>query len=183
MINHTLINMRDWDEDTDDPNAWTLVIDKGANQSPEATSFPLSSLASNLWAGASIEEIETYCLERRRADQEDDRGWSLFVVLDSAGIESKTCVLGSLPEEFLENPNDFEGRYEKVRVPWEDIYTVHSNLDIANMNWEEFVQEEQGDSQGWYTYQSIFDELPHLSKEGQERRHAEIAKARREGHV
>jgi hypothetical protein len=35
---------------------------------------------------------------------------------------------------------------------------VWCDLDIANMNFEEFVEEEHGADQGWFTYQSIVED-------------------------
>jgi hypothetical protein len=59
---------------------------------------------------------------------------------------------------------------------------IWCNLDIANMNFEEFVGEEEGDKQGWFMYQSIYeDDDDH--KANLEKKDKKVERWRQEGYV
>jgi hypothetical protein len=157
-INEALLTMRDWDDSNGGPDVFKLVADKSEIPTDEeGTPIPLDHLPENAWTGANLEDIETYCLDLKRSNDDEQKGASLFVVIDPEGLKNKDCVLASMPDGINENPGACRGRYDKVRVPWDDVYMIWCNLDIANMNFEEFVGEEEGDEQGWFMYQSIFE--------------------------
>ena len=181
-INHALLCMRDWDESDGDLDVFKLVTDKAAIRNDnDGTSLPLKSLPENVWTSANLEDIETYCMNVKRGDDEH-KGANLFVTIDSAGIENKTCILASLPDGYYENPDTFRGRYDKIRVPWDDLYMIWCNLDLANMNFEEFTEEEDGDDQSWFTYQSIY-EVDDDHKAGLMRRDKKIGRWAQQGYV
>ena len=175
-INEALLSMRDWDDSNGGLDAFRLVTNRSPTQNDDkGTPIPLKSLPENAWTNANLEEIEAYCLDLQRGDTEDEqKGAGLFVVVDSEGLKNKTCILAGLPEDYYEDPSAFRGKYDKVRVPWDDVYMIWCSLDIANMNFEEFVEEEEGegDGQGWFTYQSIYegDEEHQRGLEGRDRK-------------
>ena len=180
-INEALLSMRDWNNSNDDLDAFKLVTDRSTTQNDDVgTPIPLKSHPENAWADANLKDIEAYCLNLERCEQ---KGAGLFVVVDSEGLKNKTCILASLPEVYYDDPGAFGGKYDKVRVPWDDVYMIWCNLDIANMNFEEFVEEEEeGDEQDWFTYQSIY-EGDEEHQRGLERRDRKIEKWRRLGLV
>jgi hypothetical protein len=183
-INEALLSMRDWNNSNDDLDVFKLVTNRSTTQNNEdGTPIPSKSPPENAWSGISLEDVEAYCLDVEQGDNEQ-KGAGPFVLIDSAGLESKTCIMASLPEKYYENPAAFRGRYDKVRVPWDDVYMIWCNLNIANMNFEEFVEEEEGegDVQGWFTYQSIYEGDEEHEK-GLERRDQKIEEWRRLGHV
>ena len=180
-FNEALLSMRDWDDSNGGLDVFKLVTNRSATQNDDVgTPVPLKSHPENAWADANLKDIEAYCLNLERGEQ---KGAALFVVVDSEGLENKTCILVSLPEDYYDNPGAFGGKYDKVRVPWDDVYMIWCNLDIANMNFEEFVEEEEeGDEQDWFTYQSIY-EGDEEHQRGLERRDRKIEKWRRLGLV
>jgi hypothetical protein len=182
IINHALLCMRDWDESDGSLDAFKLITDKAAIRTDnDGTPIPLKSLPENAWSGAKLQDIEAYCMQLGKGEDEQ-KGASLFVTIDSAGLKTETCILGSMPDDDPESPGTFPGRYDKVRVPWDDVYTIWCNLDIANMNFEEFVEEEEGDEQGWFTYQSIYedDDVHHATLE---RRNKKAERWRQQGYI
>jgi hypothetical protein len=182
-INEALLSMRDWDDSNGGPDVFKLVTDKsGIQTDEEGTPITLDRLPENAWAGASLEVIEAYCLDLKRDNNDEQKSAGLFVVIDPEGLENKNCVLASMPDEFHENPSARRERYDKIRVPWDDVYMIWCNLDIANMDSEEFVGEEEGDEQGWFRYQSIF-EGDDEHREGLERKDMKVEDWRRLGHV
>ena len=64
-------------------------------------------------------------------------------------------------------------------MPWDEAYTIWANLNIANMDFQDFVVEDivEGDS-GWYQYRSIGSVL---TKENIKRKDAELARFERDG--
>ncbi|KAI4851849.1 hypothetical protein E4T44_01882 [Aureobasidium sp. EXF-8845] len=182
IINHALLCMRDWEESDGEVDVLRLVTNRAATQNHgDGTPLPLKILPENVWTGTTLEDIETYCLNLNCGDDEH-LGASLFVVIDPEGLKNRTCVLASMPDERYETPGTFRGRYDKVRVPWDDLYMIWCNLDIANMNFEEFVEEEYGDDQGWFTYQSIREDEDE-NKAGLKRRDMQVEKLRRQGYI
>lgn len=183
IINHALLCMRDWEESDGSLDIFKLVTDKAANQNDnKGTSLPLQSTPQNIWTGADLKDIESYCINLKSGDDAPEAA-SLFVCLDSAGLETKTCILCSLPDAYYDNPDSVCGRYDKVRVPWDDVYLIWCNLDIANMNFEEFVEEEEGNEQGWFTYQSIYEDDDEYHKAGLEKKDWEVNRWRQQGYI
>jgi len=182
-INEALLSMRDWDDSNGGPDVFKLVTDKsGIQPDEEGTPIPLDHLPQNAWTGASLEVIEAYCLDLKRDNNDEQKSAGLSVVIDPEGLENNNCVLASMSDEFHENPGARRERYDKIRVPWDDVYTIWCNLDIANMNFEEFVGGDEGDEQGWFRYQSIF-EGDDEHREGLERKDMKVEEWRRLGHV
>lgn len=128
-----------------------------------------------------MENIEAYCLDLKRSDSNEQTGANLFVVIDSEGLENTSRAMASLPDVFQENPGAFRGRYEKVRVPWDDAYLIWCNLEIANMNFEDFVEDED-DEQDWFTYQSIYEDDEEHQK-SLERKEEKVREWRRLGRI
>jgi hypothetical protein len=182
-INHALLCMRDWDELGGGLDAFRLVTDRASRQKfDDGTPLPLESLPQNVWMGATLEDIEAYCINVNRGDY-DQKGANIFVIIDSEGIAGKTCILASMPDAYYEDPSTFHGRYDKIRVPWDDLYMIWCNLDIANMNFEEFVEEEEeGDDEGWFTYQKIHEDDDD-NKAGSKRRNEGVEHWRQQGYI
>jgi hypothetical protein len=182
IINHALLYMRDWEESNGELDVLRLVTDRtGTQNHQDGTPLPLKSLPENVWTGATLEDVETYCLSLDCGDDEHP-GASLFVVIDSEGLKNRTCVLASMPDEHYETPGTFRGRYDKIRLPWDEFYAVWCNLDISNMNFEEFVEEESGDGHGWYTYQSIIEDDDYHNA-GLARKNKSLGDWRQQGYI
>lgn len=72
-----------------------------------------------------------------------------------------------------EDEEKTERKFNKVRVPWEKAYIMWCNLDIPNMNFEYFVEDEDGDEVEWWTYSDISedqDEETHEAKDVKEKK-------------
>jgi hypothetical protein len=182
-INHALLCMRDWEESDGSLDVFKLITDKATTQNDnKGTPLPLQSTPQNVWTGADLKDIESYCITLKSSD-DAHKAANLFICLDSAGLETKTCILCSLPDAYYDDPGSFCGRYDKVRVPWDDVYMIWCNLDIANMNFEEFVEEEDGDDQGWFRYQSIYEDDDDDRKEALEKKDREVSRWKQQGYI
>jgi len=191
IINQLLLYIRDWEYGALDSfrlvntkNAYDLegFADGDRTIALEATAPPVPVDFENAWAGASLKDVEDYCLDLDRGDFEDGGKAHLFVVVDSQGVQDKTCIIGERMMDYENEPITFPERFKKLRLPWDETYLTWCNLNIANMNFEEFTEEadveyEDTLTRQWWTYHSVGNG-PELSKENRRRRDAEIAELR-----
>lgn len=126
------------------------------------TSAPVAEDLINEWSGASMADVEAFCLEvdRKRAEEGDDfriMGRAhLFVVLDEEGLNitgggkdegaQGTCILAQRKIDWDAEPLAYPEKFDKARLPWCQIYLTWCNLVIGNMGWDDFITgEEQRD--------------------------------------
>jgi hypothetical protein len=178
LINLMLLHLRDWQYGSGD--GFKLVTTKNAydlESDTTSTSPPLSSSSlDNAWAGAALEDVEGFCM---------DLDETMYVVVDSTGAQAHSCILGhraidAEAEEFIQLD-----RFDKMRVPWEKLYSPWCNLEIANMDFEEFTQEGGGGGEGedgWFTFQDV-TEGDDLCEESRAERDREIQRFRDAGHI
>lgn len=192
-INRFLVYARDWENGGTNPgDSFHVILSKN---DPEADKFrdTISNQLSqtkpgdvaaegfhNEWAGASVKDIEKYVLDAGDTGN-DGSSISLFLILDEEGIQDSTCIIAEehtewdydkmqrIAKDKMEAKHDFN----KVRVPWHETQTMWCNLDIGNMDWEDFVDEDKGpDEEGWWTFAGewvVLDE-EHAERRGKELR-------------
>ncbi|OQO09127.1 hypothetical protein B0A48_06018 [Cryoendolithus antarcticus] len=161
-------------------NAYELEVD------PLNPALVPISLEDNAWTGASISDIESYMLDISRVDekQRPDTDAGLFLIIDDQGVTDGTAIILEHRYEDDEDADEVGAErvtgFNKVRVPWEEVNDIFVNLEIANMNFDEFCGGEDGDEDGWfeYEYESIGMDL---SDENREVREVEIRRLREEG--
>ncbi|KAF2718968.1 hypothetical protein K431DRAFT_122962 [Polychaeton citri CBS 116435] len=199
LINRLLLIIRDWEYEAGDAfkfvttrNAYELEAREDNPHDTEPTHPPIGAECDNAWSGSSVEEIEQYVMELHRADLKGVNT-SLYVIVDEEGLRDNTCVFG---EHILDDTEwDTEhklkdtGEFNKVRMPWDEMYLSWCNLDIANMGFEEYCEglldgdadeEELRLTGKWWKYRSISDG-PDLSPEKIIERDGELSKLESEG--
>lgn len=213
-INLLLLHLRAWEHDLDDQyrlvttkNAYDLEISPAifpdGSKNMGETSPPLDSSLENAWAGNTIDDVEGFCLDLCRANVENDSKMKLdndgnmFIILDSQALGKREVVL-ALQANIWEGDDDDEyvalDKFMKMRVPWEALWDVWINLDLVNMNWEEFTEDaytEDGDEREigpdsspedcWYTYRSFGGD--DISEEDRKRRDDLINCMREKGQI
>lgn len=153
----------------------------------KATSPTLLSLDS-AWAGSSLSDVERFCLALPAEGLESDVG-SLFVVLDEEGVSSRTCVLAHRAMVKDEDSGVFQSAawFQKIRVPWDELYMTWCNLEVSNMDFEDFTEDRidrGGDNDGWYEYcNHAGPGHTDLSPENERRRDDEIERLSKDGLV
>lgn len=156
LINRALLTLRDW-EFGEEPlwDTWKIVRTKeAATQLPDMRDVdkpPFQDFQQTEWQGVSIEEVEEFMLRKGKEGGQT----SLFAVLDDKGVQDETIIIVKRrinpdAEKFL-----WLDEYQKTRLPWIEAHSMFCNLDLANMDFEDFVDEESRNSQGWYTYTPI----------------------------
>lgn len=198
-INEILLHLRDW-EYGGGADRFRLVTTKNAydldgpatplrprTQAADETSPRLSSDLDNTWAGAALEDVEAFCLDLARDTSEQSNRYnsSLYVVVDSTDLQARSCILGERAVDEEAEEFTWLDSFNKMRIPWDKLYLTWCNLDIANMNFEEFTQEEEDGGEGvdgWFTFKDISDG-DDLSEDNRRKRDREIQRFRDKGHI
>jgi hypothetical protein len=192
-INVALLHLRNW-ENLPDDDSFKLVTTKNAYElepqtaegttAYECTSPPVPVGIDNAWAGASLEDVEAYCLELDRAGNSTCDS-HLFVLIDDQGFAEKSCILAERAMDYGDQDVDiaYPERFNKIRLPWDDTYSIWCSLDTSNIGWDECVVDEYEDEDGkagdgWFTYAADSYEI---SAEYAELRDAAIERMRLEG--
>lgn len=113
----------------------------------EPTPPSLDSTFTNAWAGSSLKDVEDFCLDVLRDEETKNAEPSLFVVVDSAGFEAREAIL---VERGMDDETDelvYLDSFVKMRIPWGELNSIWTNLDIANMSFEEFCEDEEDDEE------------------------------------
>ncbi|KAK3707572.1 hypothetical protein LTR37_012067 [Vermiconidia calcicola] len=160
--NLILLHLRDWDTRSENivqsDNSHCLVTTKNAYdlEKPEdanvtkPTHLPVPSDISNAWIGASISDIEAFVLDLNKSGTKGVQS-SIFFCLDDKGMQDKTIIIGE--RRYDEDGDELTDFYNKTRAPWDEAHTVWQNLDIGNVGWEDYCDEEKGaDDDGWWDY-------------------------------
>lgn len=111
----------------------------------------MTDFSVNEWAGKSLHDVEKFLLEHM--DQEGvNLNLSNVVVVDEQSMRDSTCIMTARD---CDDEDDFRilDTFKKVRVPWEETYITWCNLEIANMNFEDFCNQDKGDTgDGWWEW-------------------------------
>ncbi|KAK5174018.1 uncharacterized protein LTR77_001098 [Saxophila tyrrhenica] len=143
------------------------------NRMPEPTDVPVKADLSNAWTGASISDVEGWV---RDVNHEDPP--SMFLLLDDEGVQNRTVVFAE--QRFDDETDELTKDYNKCRVPWADVYSMWCNLDIGNMGWEDFTDEDRGgDAEGWWIFGE--DNADILTDKEKEKLREKIAKLEEQG--
>ncbi|KAJ7784205.1 hypothetical protein B0H16DRAFT_1657921 [Mycena metata] len=134
---------------------WTLITSKEASsEPPPATVLPISDISdNNAFASSSMAEISTFI--RENEDFMGKMGVSTgdWLIIDQKGLETSTCLAC---ERFYDPGEDEEGgggeagmtgEFRACRLPYEWAWSIICNLDIANMDFEDFVDVNAGEQE------------------------------------
>jgi hypothetical protein len=202
-VNLLLHHLRDWEYDkgrlsfhlVTTKNAFDLEVPPGSNDL-DATPPTLNATFDNGWAGATLKDVEGFCLDMIHSGEQDNISPGLFVVVDAAGFEKRE---GILCERDVKEPEDDEGEFEeldafvKMRLPWEELYISWCSLSIANVSFDEMgerredAREEEGEvvdgtgAEGWFDYNS--DGLDGLGEKEAKRKEKALRKLEKDGLV
>lgn len=164
LVNRLLLYLRDWEfgeEGSWDAHRILRTIDEASTDQLPCDEPPVEDLGAgklqaqnlweNKWEGLPVEEVEKIMLAK-----DDGHGsTSLFLLLDDKGWQDQTIIVAhramSPEEDVLWLPE-----YNKVRVPWYQTHSMWCNLDIANMDFEDFCDYKVGaDENRWWKYKSV----------------------------
>ncbi|KAJ7123553.1 hypothetical protein C8R44DRAFT_620998 [Mycena epipterygia] len=131
-----------------DDSTWTLLTSKELPVTPPmATCLPLPDISgTNDFTAMSFAEINAFVRAHDTGLQDLDFSTGNWVIIDRKGLETSTCLVceqyyNSGEEGGEEGMTD---EFRACRMPYEWAHSVFVNLDIANMGFEDFVDEDAG---------------------------------------
>lgn len=177
-INLVLHHLRDWDFNEGELNFGLITSNSRLElESPEdfrclnlSPPFLLTN-PYNPWAGASLEDVEAFCLETQRPGPGQYLDPSNIVVVDSAGLRDATAI-------FAHQDSDQDGKrlqsYQKMRVPWDEVCSTWCNLGLGEVGLDEIAiapeesdESTTGGESGWWEYMPHGSDYFHLGDEAQ----------------
>ncbi|KAK0263747.1 hypothetical protein LTR91_008510 [Friedmanniomyces endolithicus] len=84
----------------------------------------------------------------------------MFFVVDEQDMAGETCVLGVLryEDDSSEDEGESGGRYDRVRMPWDEAEILRVNVGVGNMQFEDFFVRDKGaDAEIWWHSVSVHD--------------------------
>jgi hypothetical protein len=132
---------------------WTLLISKDLpSTAPGATPIPLPDVTNNAFASMSLADINAFV----RANEDGLSGIDVssgdWVIIDQKGLETSTCLVCEQVYDFNGEEDGQTGgltrEFRACRIPYEVAWGMIANLDIANTNFEDWVDEEAGVQEG-----------------------------------
>ena len=187
-MNRAFLLLLDW-EYTKDPfeeSLWILINSSNLpDEAPRITRPPIGDLARNDFAGFSLDAINTFVRSHESKLETLGMDASIWLIIDQKGIDDDTCLVveqvteyGSADEEIRRTD-----KFGAARLPYMAAHSMCVNLSIANMDFEDFVDEDAGvQSDGAYKHAAWLDGEAQ-SKELKDKRDAALNKLRGEGHV
>jgi hypothetical protein len=176
LIDLVLTQLRHWDLESGDRfkivttrNAYDLRSAPGAAGKDDTDTTSEVNNNNNAWAGAALEDVEAFCLDLARDQENNDDenenenmnyGTSMYVVVDSTGAQTDSCILVHRAHDPEAEGFAWLDRFDKMRIPWDKLSTPWNNLSIANMDFEEFTREfddgrnREGED-GWFTFMDL----------------------------
>lgn len=122
-----------------------------------ASTPPLSVPCPNDFTNATINEINAFVRSHEPAFKECGLGTTLWLVIDQEGLDNLTCILVE-----QDHGEDEEGKfkmldtYKAVRIPCQMVWGTLCNLQLANMGFEDFADEDKGEGEdGLYRYTGV----------------------------
>lgn len=202
-INRFLLHIRDWKygdapswdnfhlvASRSDPDFDKFKDSRRHELSPTKPGDVTAETFINEWADASIQDIESYVLTADNTSI-DGNGISLFLVLDEQSIRNQTCIIAEAYAEWDDDANpptrvpkehrEQQHEFNKFRAPWNETHSVWANLNIGNMDFADFADEdERVDEEGWWTFHGVGEDL---SEDNRQNREEMLRKFEEEGKV
>lgn len=108
-----------------------------------------------------------------------------WVIIDQECLETFMCIV--VDQEYDEEAGTMSNNFKAARIPCTEAWAMYANLDIANMGFEDFVDEETGILEDgvymWKPMTGSNDALQKTYQEAEAKREAALAQAREAGLV
>lgn len=186
--------------------SWALLRDKTLPRKiadVEPTTVPVDisgdealTPENNAFSCSSADEIEEFIVESEKEFNKLKLSIYNWIIIDDRGFEGETCLVCENydpdEDEAVDEEEGGEGKgeggkekqdppsYRMARVPWIYAWNMFVNLDIANMGFDEWVDEEAGmQDDGAWKYAQWVDDTG--DDETRRKRAEALEKAREEG--
>lgn len=137
----------------------------------------------NSWAGESLEDVESFCLDICRSSSGKDIGPDLFILVDSAGFQNENAII-------CERARGGEGvdyesldSWNKIRLPWVAVWACWCNLFSGNAFLEDQGERQWSEDEcegAWYMF---WDYDSSLHEEGSRMKNEAFESLKSEGRI
>ncbi|KAI9044301.1 uncharacterized protein KD926_001532 [Aspergillus affinis] len=198
QVHKALLSLEDYEYGCD--HSWTLLhnpshLDDEDYDLSEPNTPPLDldgaetlDASNNAFAGKTSDEIYAFIRANEEKLSDNVLTTDNWLIIDERGFRTETCLVCSFndldDEDGEEEEDDERNRspFLMARLPWVESWGMFTNLDLANMGFDEWVDEEKGkDADGEYTWVGPFSEQ--VNQEAVKKREAALEDARKEGLV
>nr|OQO27152.1 hypothetical protein B0A51_05147 [Rachicladosporium sp. CCFEE 5018]OQO28594.1 hypothetical protein B0A51_05413 [Rachicladosporium sp. CCFEE 5018] len=161
VANMDFEDFADGDEGADEDGWWVYAGVGGPDLFEEglkAREAEMERDFDNAWVNASLADIEAYMLDTHRliARYNARINTSLFLVLDSEALAKDEIVLYQRFYDFASGA--YLDKFKITRLPLEQAHTMHANLDINNLEFENHVEWDRKRGprgEGWMVYRGL----------------------------
>jgi hypothetical protein len=141
---------------------------------------------SHSLANATIAELNSFVRTHEAALEALNISTNIWVILDEQSLQTSTCVLAE--QVYDEDEEELSAECRALRLPCSEAWICFANLDIANMEFEEYADVDAGvQEDGTFQWVGPFEPsnkaLEESSTEQEGRRQAALNAARDLGHI
>lgn len=186
-MNRALLLLQDFEftESLDD-SAWILLTSRTLpDETPKPSVPPLTEITDHDLAGATLDEINTFIRSNESALQGLNIATLNWVIIDQKGIETSTCLV--VEQVYDPDTSSMSNKYRAARLPYAEAWGMYSNLDIANMDFEDWVDIDAGPQDDgaylWVPFPPSNEALAQDAREAQTKREAALKTLKDLGHV
>ncbi|KAF2671668.1 hypothetical protein BT63DRAFT_176896 [Microthyrium microscopicum] len=190
ILNKAWILIQDY-EFTDPEDEPSFILLTSANL-PDSTpkgvrQFTTTTpIADNDLADLSMDKLRDLIQSKISKFQDLNITTENWVMIDQTSLESEQCIL--VNRIYDDEAEEISWEIQALRIPLTEVYSMYANLDIANMDFEDWVDEDTGvQEDGTYKWAGAFEPSnEHIEKseiETDERRDAALKAAKDLGHI
>jgi hypothetical protein len=127
---------------------WVLLSSSTLpDETPKPTVPPLLDFSDNEFAGSTIEDINKFLRTNEAKLEALNIATLNWVIIDQKGLDTETCLVVEQLfywDEEKESGHHLPDVFRAARVALTFAWPMYANLDISNMGFEDFVDEEAG---------------------------------------
>ncbi|GAM87684.1 hypothetical protein ANO11243_057110 [Dothideomycetidae sp. 11243] len=187
FLNRLAIELRDYahlhynsDNDDDDDDVFHLFLSPSDTEQWIHLSPPIVDFvpAENLFAGESIQDVETFAVAHADALGEMNAEPCVFIGIDEQAMIDGNCIL--FDRILDDETEDFSG-FHKARIPRSKAWSMQANLSLANVDFEDYCPDADPEAgERWYTFDDSDDDEDEKNVTGKKEALDQLA---RSGHI
>ncbi|EED12331.1 conserved hypothetical protein [Talaromyces stipitatus ATCC 10500] len=193
-LNKALLLLQDFQFAEEIPcSNWFLMTSKDmptGKLQPTTPPHDPDGLFKNEFAGMSMDEINDFLWDNTERFEKAGLTCYTWLIIDVKGLETDTSLVAQRVFEYDEDTEtgSHVKSFRAARLPYERVWDMYCNLDVANMDFEDWVDESGGiQEDGTWKWAGPFPLTNEGLKRAEEERKAKIEKAleemRRLGHI
>ncbi|KAJ7083452.1 hypothetical protein C8R44DRAFT_822459 [Mycena epipterygia] len=126
---------------------WTVLTSKQLSSTAATATLPLSDVSGkNDFAAMSLAQVSAFVRTLDAGLKQADLSADNWLVIDEKGLETSTCLVCERSSE--DDGEDVpDAAFRACRLPYEEASIMFSNLDIGNMGFEEFTDQDAGEQE------------------------------------